>query len=192
MCPAEPLICQSSHSSRLSSARANSVSARRWAEAGYVSVGAAHFGTIARRRLLRRPPRPHREMPSIVLASRRWRWQRHADPAALGRSRLQLTFQKPQDGALAVKLRLQRFRFRDQPINLARQNQLHQDAEGRGGPPDGLRGLRGRRRTPSPLHRGDLQQSQASFGTRLSEGEHMAVWQIRSLIFVLPQGRTPI
>jgi transposase InsO family protein len=39
-----------------------------------------------------------------------------------------------------------RFRFRDQPINLARQNQLHQD---RGGLPDGLRSLRGRRRTPS-------------------------------------------
>jgi hypothetical protein len=60
------------------------------------------------------------------------------------------------------------------------------------------KGSRWLNRLTVSIHRGDLQQSQASFGTRLSEPAtvwgrtHPAVWQIRSLIFVLPQGRTPI
>lgn len=54
-----------------------------------------------------------------------------------------------------------------------------------------------RRRTPSPLHRGDLQQGQAPFGARLSEPEAVrgstlpADWQISSTTAARLQGRTP-
>lgn len=49
-----------------------------------------------------------------------------------------------------------------------------------------------------PLRRGGLQQTQASFGARLSESAairgstHPADWQNSGLITVHPQGRTPI
>src|SRR5258705_3552677 len=56
-----------------------------------------------------------------------------------------------------------------QPLRQRQGRKLHEDLEGRGGVPDGVRDLRGRGGLIAPLHRGGLQQQAAPFRARISE-----------------------
>ena len=85
-----------------------------------------------------------------------------------------------------------------QPLRQCQGGELHQDADGRGGLPDGLRDVCRRRGEPSRLHRRDLQLPSASLRPRLPEpaairgSTHPADGQISGLRPVRSQGPTPI
>ena len=74
-----------------------------------------------------------------------------------------------------------------QPLRQRQGRELHEDAQGRGGLPDGVRYLRGRGGLIAPLHRRGLQQQAAPLRPRIPEPHHVrtgarpADGQIRSL-----------
>lgn len=84
-----------------------------------------------------------------------------------------------------------------QSLRQCQGRKLHEDVEGRGALPDGLRDVRGRRGRPAALHRPNLQRAPPAFRARLSQPgavrgpTHPASGQNRRVSPVHPQGATP-